>query len=93
VTVGDGSGSGAVLSPGYQHANKLGALTVQSTLTLNSDFNELDDAERKHFYRCQQCGEMVDMRQSDDVLFHEDHTQRPGIHYGGSQRLDGSRKD
>jgi hypothetical protein len=38
VTVGTGIGSGAVLSPGYQHgANKLGALTTQSALTFNSD--------------------------------------------------------
>jgi autotransporter-associated beta strand protein len=38
VTVGTGIGSGAVLSPGYQHgANKLGALTIQSALTFNSD--------------------------------------------------------
>jgi len=38
VTVGTGIGSGAVLSPGYQHgANKLGALTIQSTLTFNAD--------------------------------------------------------
>jgi autotransporter-associated beta strand protein len=38
VTVGTGIGSGAVLSPGYLHgANKLGALTIQSTLTFNSD--------------------------------------------------------
>jgi autotransporter-associated beta strand protein len=38
VTVGTGIGSGAVLSPGYQHgANKLGALTIQSTLSFNSD--------------------------------------------------------
>jgi hypothetical protein len=31
---------------------------------------------------------MVDMRQLDDVLFHEDHVQRPDIQYGGSQSLD-----
>jgi autotransporter-associated beta strand protein len=38
VTVGTGIGSGAVLSPGYLHgANNLGALTIQSTLTFNSD--------------------------------------------------------
>jgi autotransporter-associated beta strand protein len=38
VTVGTGIGSGAVLSPGYQHgANKLGALTIQSMLTFNAD--------------------------------------------------------
>jgi hypothetical protein len=52
-----------------------------------ADFNELDDAEKSHFHRCQECGEMVDMRQLDDVLFHEDHVQRPDIQYGGSQRL------
>jgi hypothetical protein len=31
--------------------------------------------------------EMVEMRQLDDVLFHEDYVQRPDIQYGGSQRL------
>ena len=36
-----------------------------------ADFNELNEAEKKHFYKCEQCGEMVDMRQLDDVLFHE----------------------
>jgi hypothetical protein len=41
-----------------------------------ADFNELSDAEKTHFYQCKQCGEMVDMRQLDDVLFHEDHVQR-----------------
>jgi hypothetical protein len=30
---------------------------------------------------------MVDMRQLDDVLFHEDHKPRPDIHYGGSKPL------
>ena len=53
-----------------------------------SDFDELDDAEKKHFYKCEQCGEMVDMRQLDDVLFHEDHVHRPDIQYGGPERLD-----
>jgi hypothetical protein len=51
------------------------------------DFNQLADAEKEHFYRCEQCGEYVDMRQLDDVLFHEDHVQRPDIQYGGSKRL------
>jgi predicted RNA-binding Zn-ribbon protein involved in translation (DUF1610 family) len=38
--------------------------------TMNAaDFNELGDDEKAHFYQCQQCGEMVDMRQLDDVLF------------------------
>jgi hypothetical protein len=52
-----------------------------------ADFSQPDEAEKKHFYRCKQCGEMVDMRQLDDVLFHEDHIPRPDIQYGGSQRL------
>jgi hypothetical protein len=44
-----------------------------------ADFNELTEAEKRHFYKCQQCGEMVDKRQLDDVLFHEDHVHRPDI--------------
>jgi|SRR4030095_5150822 hypothetical protein len=55
-----------------------------------ADFNELSEAEKRHFYQCQRCGEMVDMRQLDDVLFHEDHVQRADIQYGGSQRLEES---
>ena len=47
-----------------------------------ADFNGLDDAEKTHFYKCQQCGEMVDKRQLDDVLFHEtDHKPRPDVQY------------
>lgn len=34
-----------------------------------ADFDELSEEEKSHFYECQQCGEMVDMRQLDDVLF------------------------
>jgi hypothetical protein len=52
------------------------------------DFDELSESEKRHFYRCETCGEMVDMRQLDDVLFHEDHVPRPDIQYGGSKRLD-----
>jgi len=52
-----------------------------------ADFNELSEAEKKHFYKCQQCLEMVDMRQLDDVLFHEDHIHSPDIQYGGSEEL------
>jgi hypothetical protein len=52
-----------------------------------ADFNELSEVEKRHFYKCQQCGEMVEMRQLDDVLFHEDYVQRPDIQYGGSQQL------
>jgi hypothetical protein len=44
-----------------------------------ADFSELDDAEKQHFYKCKQCGEMVDMRQLDDVLFHEHHLHRRDI--------------
>src|SRR4030095_11628097 len=52
-----------------------------------ADFDALDEAEKKHFYKCEKCGEMVDKRQLDDVLFHEDHGHRPDIQYAGSQRL------
>jgi beta-galactosidase beta subunit len=52
-----------------------------------ADFNELSEAEKRHFYKCQQCGEMVDMHQLDDVLFHEDHVHGPDIQYGGSEEL------
>jgi hypothetical protein len=52
-----------------------------------SDFNELNEAEKKHFYQCRGCAEMVDKRQLDEVLFHEtDHKPRPDIQYGGSER-------
>jgi hypothetical protein len=52
-----------------------------------ADFAELSESEKRHFYRCR-CGEMVDKRQLDDVLFHEtDHRPRPDIPYGGSQSL------
>jgi beta-galactosidase beta subunit len=52
-----------------------------------TDFVQLDESEKAHFYKCEQCGQMVDMRQLDDVLFHEDHVHRPDIQYGGSERL------
>jgi hypothetical protein len=54
-----------------------------------ADFNELSESEKRHFYKCAQCGEMVDRRQPDDVLFHEtDHKPRPDIQYGGSVRIE-----
>jgi len=43
--------------------------------------------EKQRFYKCQKCGEMVDKRQLDDVLFCADHKPRPDIQYEGSQRL------
>jgi hypothetical protein len=39
--------------------------------------------DKCHFYKCQTCGAMVDKRQLDDVLFHEDHRHRPNIPYEG----------
>ena len=42
-----------------------------------ADFSELDEADKRHFYKCKQCGEMVNKRQFDDVLFHEDPKPRP----------------
>jgi hypothetical protein len=52
-------------------------------------FDELSESEKRHFYQCSRCGEMVDMRQLDDVLFHEtDHKPRPDIQYGGSVKIE-----
>ena len=54
-----------------------------------ADFRQLSEEEKRHFYKCQKCGQMVDKRQLDDVLFHEtDHMPRPDIQYGGSIRLE-----
>ena len=49
------------------------------TRSMNTaDFNELSELEKRHFYKCSECGEMVDRRKLDDVLFHEtDHKPRP----------------
>ena len=52
------------------------ALTAADFEMNAADFNELPDSEKKHFYHCERCGEMVDMRQLDDVLFHEDQVPR-----------------
>jgi beta-galactosidase beta subunit len=57
-----------------------------------ADFSELDEADKRQFYKCKQCGEMVDMRQLDDVLFHEDHVHRADIQYGGSEQLGESKQ-
>jgi hypothetical protein len=44
-----------------------------------------------HFYRCQKCGEMVDKRQLDEVLFHEtEHKPGSDIQYEGFEGVDGS---
>ena len=57
-----------------------------------SDFNKLSETEKRHFYKCEQCAEMVDMRQLDDVLFYEDHVHRSDIQYSGSGRLGESKQ-
>jgi hypothetical protein len=50
-----------------------------------ADFDELSESEKQHFYGCARCGEMIDVRQLDDLVFHEtDHKPRPDIQYGGS---------
>jgi len=42
-----------------------------------SDYDQLSAEEKQRFYQCQHCCEMVDKRQLDDVLFHEDHKPPP----------------
>jgi hypothetical protein len=57
-----------------------------------ADFNELSEAEKGHCYQFKQCGEVVDMPQLDDVLFHGDHVPRPDIQYDGSEQLGESKQ-
>ena len=52
-----------------------------------ADFDELSEAEKRPFYQFSSCGEMVEKRLLDDLLFHEDHVHTPDIQYGGSQSL------
>jgi hypothetical protein len=53
-----------------------------------SDFDNLSEEEKRHFYECVRCGEMVDKRQLDEVLFHATgHKPRPDIQYSGSKRI------
>jgi hypothetical protein len=54
------------------------------------DFNELSEAEKKHFYECKQCGEIVDMRQLDDVIFHKITSSGQTFRNGGSKHLEES---
>jgi hypothetical protein len=60
---------------------------IKETMDAN-EFNELGDREKVHFYECAVCGQMVDKRQLDDVVFHEDHVERIDIQYSGFERLD-----
>lgn len=41
-------------------------------------FDRLDEA-KKDFYKCEERGDIVDMRQPDDVLFHKDDVHKPDI--------------
>ena len=51
-------------------------LTVAEEMIMNAaDFNELSETEKNYFYERKQCGGMVDMRELDGALFHEDHVQ------------------
>jgi hypothetical protein len=77
-----------MLALAKQLPNQTGWLEpAEAAAMTKSDFEKLATEEKQHFYQCQHCGEMVDMRQLDDVLFHEDHKPRPDIQYGGSKRL------
>ena len=45
-------------------SNPLPLKTMARTLPmLNPTINELSESEKRHFYKCEQCGDMVDMRQ------------------------------
>jgi hypothetical protein len=46
------------------------------------DFTALPPEEQRHFYQCAVCGEMVDKRQLDDVVFHICHRHLPDIQGG-----------
>jgi hypothetical protein len=45
---------------------------------MKSDFEILDADEKLHFYECTECGEMVDKRQLDEVLFQRRPCSAPG---------------
>jgi len=44
-----------------------------------SDYDQLSRRREATLYQCQPSGKTADMRQLDDVLFHEDHKPRPDI--------------
>jgi hypothetical protein len=46
------------------------------------NFMALSLGEEIHYYECWVCGQMVDKRQLDDVLFHETHQQCADIQSG-----------
>ncbi len=61
----------------------------RSKVVSTADFDQLSESEKRHFYQCSRCGEVLDKRQLDDVLFHEtNHKPRPDIQYSGSLRIE-----
>jgi uncharacterized C2H2 Zn-finger protein len=44
------------------------------------EYEKLPPEEKEHFYRCPECGQVVDKRELRDVIFHEtDHKPKPDI--------------
>jgi hypothetical protein len=44
------------------------------------EFEKLPPEEKDHFYRCRECGQLVDKRELRDVIFHEtDHKVKSHI--------------
>jgi hypothetical protein len=48
------------------------------------EYEELSPAEKEHFMKCPDCGELFDRRSLDEVVFHRDHKHRPDIPYLGT---------
>lgn len=40
-----------------------------------------------HFMACSECGEKIDLRDLDQVAFHETHKHAPDIQYSGGVRM------
>ena len=53
-----------------------------------ASYNSAPPEERPHFIRCRVCGEMIDCRDLDEVVYHEDHVPRPDIQYSGSRKTE-----
>jgi len=52
------------------------------------EYEKLPLEEKEYFATCSACGEIVDGRRLDEVLFHHtDHKHRPDIQYSGSKKL------
>jgi hypothetical protein len=62
------------------------AKTKRDIQILDSDWHVTETIPRTTVYRCKTCGEIVDKRSLDDVLFHQDHKPRPDIPYSGLER-------